>query len=112
MISYHTIRRLFVEEEQLDINGMIWYCRHLTDTVLYHPSNPRDVEALLKALRAKNIGHQLDYDREDKAYNAHVWVIDDKVENDEVIEYSYQNECPFYAFSMAAALMVRYAIED
>jgi hypothetical protein len=101
-----------VSEEPLDINGMIFYCRHLTDSVLYHPSNPRDVELLLKELRARNIGHQLDYDRDDRTYNATVWVIGDEIENKEIAEYSYANECPFYAFSMAAALMVRYAIED
>ena len=103
---------VYGDEENLNINGVVYYCRCFIDSILFSPKHAYDVQVLMKALKDRGINHQIDFDPESGSYTAHIWLESADVDDEEDIEYSYENECPFFAISMVTALMTRYALEE
>lgn len=106
------MEEVYGDEENLNNNGVVYYCRCFIDSILFSPRHPNDVQILLNTLRDREINHQIDFDPDTGYYTAHIWLNSADVDDEEDIEYSYENECPFFAISMVTALMTRYAIEE
>jgi hypothetical protein len=91
------------EEHELNISGIIEYCRAIFDyqKILFHPSNERDVVDLLNELRRLNVEHKIEYSLRRQSYVATVICGES--------ETSATHKNPLYAVSIAVALMVRSA---